>query len=664
MVKNWKDNLDSFKQPREKLRKRVYKGIPDQVRGEAWSLLMEVPRVKKEQEGRYKEMLEWGLLHSTDVRQIDLDVNRTFRNNLMFKDRYDIKQQELFRILVAYSVYNSEIGYCQGMSQVAALLLMYLHDEEDAFWALDRLMTDDRYAMHGFFIPGFPKLNRFAKHHDLVLKKYLPKVYKHFRKFDIDSTLYTLKWFFQCFLDRVPFSLTLRLWDVFMMEGEVVLTCMSYTLLKLHKSKSCLLSLLMRLTCLSFVTGSVIRKGMEELIEFLQVDLEKDFGYHDDEAITALQQSILELKKHKMQLPKDPPPETEKPTRPFGLLLQADNISIATDTHSMAGSIVLRPDGTSIPSRRSSSLTDIDELVEPNNVSKNPTKLFDQLKAIDSSRSPTSKNSQVVDVEIEDPNAQDNQIREREEEKETTTIRSSEEKHVYFKEQSLTIQSKDEDEREPKEEKTEHQGNGKIHPLIESPIGSPNPISVFVAMKETAIISDMSSSGPIGSEADDGVKDVVYTKSERETKSLSPVPSHVYSHPEVSRGASSPPTVGRKEPSKIRTSATRRTSIPKVIPPQKRVTSPIHSLSASTSPTQTNNTKQSFIPRAVKSPTHSLNKSPEHDVTTISVGLGKNDAQPLFQEKVRIYVKYREGSSPESNNGMTSVREPLPAVDT
>ena len=237
MLENWKDFFDSKGHPKEKLHDRIFKGIPDQVRGKAWCLLMGVPRVKKEQEGRYQEMLEWGLLHSRDVRQIDLDVNRTFRNNLMFQHRYDIKQQELFRILVAYSVYNSEIGYCQGMSQIAALLLMYLHDEEDVFWGLDRLMTDDRYAMHGFFIPGFPKLTRFAKHHDLVLKKYLPKVFKHFKKFDIDSTLYTLKWFFQCFLDRVPFSLTLRLWDVFMLEGEVVLTCMSYTLLKLHKSK-------------------------------------------------------------------------------------------------------------------------------------------------------------------------------------------------------------------------------------------------------------------------------------------------------------------------------------------------------------------------------------------------------------------------------------------
>lgn len=35
----------------EKLRKKVYKGIPNSLRGEVWSKLLDVPRVKKEQEG-------------------------------------------------------------------------------------------------------------------------------------------------------------------------------------------------------------------------------------------------------------------------------------------------------------------------------------------------------------------------------------------------------------------------------------------------------------------------------------------------------------------------------------------------------------------------------------------------------------------------------------
>ena len=41
-----------------------------------------------------------------------------------------------------------EVGYCQGMSQIGALLLMYMN-EEDAFWALHVLLTDTKHAMHG-----------------------------------------------------------------------------------------------------------------------------------------------------------------------------------------------------------------------------------------------------------------------------------------------------------------------------------------------------------------------------------------------------------------------------------------------------------------------------------------------------------------------------------
>lgn len=41
-----------------------------------------------------------------------------------------------------------EVGYCQGMSQITALLLIYMN-EEDAFWALVRLLSGQKHAMHG-----------------------------------------------------------------------------------------------------------------------------------------------------------------------------------------------------------------------------------------------------------------------------------------------------------------------------------------------------------------------------------------------------------------------------------------------------------------------------------------------------------------------------------
>ncbi|XP_012946676.1 USP6 N-terminal-like protein [Aplysia californica] len=88
------------------------------------------------------------------------------------------------------------------MSEIAALLLMYLNEEE-AFWGLSQLFISPKHTMHGFFMHGFPKLLRFQEHHDTVLKKFLPKIRRHMERHEMYPTLYTIKWFLQCFLDRV-----------------------------------------------------------------------------------------------------------------------------------------------------------------------------------------------------------------------------------------------------------------------------------------------------------------------------------------------------------------------------------------------------------------------------------------------------------------------------
>ena len=55
------------------------------------------------------------------------------------------------------------------MSQVAALLLMFMTTDEDAFWGLHQLMVSSTYNMHAFFISSFPKLQRFQDMHDKVM---------------------------------------------------------------------------------------------------------------------------------------------------------------------------------------------------------------------------------------------------------------------------------------------------------------------------------------------------------------------------------------------------------------------------------------------------------------------------------------------------------------
>ncbi|XP_032859325.2 USP6 N-terminal-like protein [Tyto alba] len=302
MLKKWSKYRNS-----DKMCRRVYKGIPLQVRGQVWSLLLDVEKMKKENEGKYEQMKEQAKSFSSEIKQIDLDVNRTFRNHIMFRDRYGVKQQALFHVLSAYSVYNTEVSYCQGMSQIAAILLMYLN-EEDAFWALAQLLTNQRHAMHGFFIPGFPKLQRFQAHHEQILSKLFPKLKKHMDKEQMTTGIYTTKWFLQCFIDRTPFTLTLRLWDIYILEGERVLTAMAYTILKLHKKR-------------------LLKMTLEDLREFLQEKIAASLQYEDDAVIEQLQVSMTELRKMKFDLPPPAKPE-EFPRKPLGLELSLNPVTV------------------------------------------------------------------------------------------------------------------------------------------------------------------------------------------------------------------------------------------------------------------------------------------------------------------------------------------------
>ena len=56
---------------------------------------------------------------------------------------------QLRRVLVAFSWYDQQVGYCQGLNRLAAIALLFLK-EEDAFWCLvaivQHLLPPDYYS--------------------------------------------------------------------------------------------------------------------------------------------------------------------------------------------------------------------------------------------------------------------------------------------------------------------------------------------------------------------------------------------------------------------------------------------------------------------------------------------------------------------------------------
>lgn len=89
--------------------------------------------------------------------------------------------------------------------------------------------------------------------------------------------IYLTKWWFGCFLDRVPFSLALRLWDVFLIEGDPILIAMAFNIFKMHEK-------------------TIRKQSMETFMEFIQNDIAQNFGYSDDEVMHSLRETLSKLK--------------------------------------------------------------------------------------------------------------------------------------------------------------------------------------------------------------------------------------------------------------------------------------------------------------------------------------------------------------------------------
>jgi len=230
------------------------KGLPDSLRSECWRKITNCQQLLLANPGKYRELIKekskWSEL-------IDLDINRSFRNHIQFRERYGTGQISLFNILKAYSNYDKEIGYCQGMSNLTAFLLMFI-PEEEVFWMLVKILNDAKYDLHGRFIPEFPRLQRSFWIFEQLLLKHAPKVAAHFAKENITTMFYGFKWFMLVFLDCFPFNVTVRVWDLFLLKGYDITYTIALGFIKIHEKRIILGSFDQTITFLRSFENEVI----------------------------------------------------------------------------------------------------------------------------------------------------------------------------------------------------------------------------------------------------------------------------------------------------------------------------------------------------------------------------------------------------------------------
>ncbi|XP_056322332.1 TBC1 domain family member 10A [Danio aesculapii] len=224
MLNNW-DKWMAKKHKKVKL--RCQKGIPPSLRGRAW-LYLSGGKVKKEQNpGKFKELdSQPGDPKWLDV--IEKDLHRQFPFHEMFVARGGHGQQDLFRVLKAYTLHRPEEGYCQAQAPIAAVLLMHM-PAEDAFWGLVQIC--EKY-LPGYYSAGLEAIQLDGEILFALLKRVSPVAHRHLKKYKIDPILYMTEWFMCAFSRTLPWASVLRVWDMFFCEGVKIIFRVGLVLLK------------------------------------------------------------------------------------------------------------------------------------------------------------------------------------------------------------------------------------------------------------------------------------------------------------------------------------------------------------------------------------------------------------------------------------------------
>ena len=227
-------NYEEFSTKRKVLLKsRTRKGIPDSLRGYVWQLFADKDKyyVKDLYQNLENEPIK------EDLETVIIkDLDRTFPLCQFFREKYGNGQRKLYKVLLAYSKYNKNVGYVQGMGFLAAVFLIYM-DEESSFYMLHSLMK--KYKLEGLYYDNFPDLKKKCFVLLNMQKKYINKLYNIFQRDGIVPTMYASSWFISLFARTVDFNIAVRILDCFFLEGFKVIYRISLALLKLSENAFC-----------------------------------------------------------------------------------------------------------------------------------------------------------------------------------------------------------------------------------------------------------------------------------------------------------------------------------------------------------------------------------------------------------------------------------------
>lgn len=206
-------------------------GLEEGIRGEVWQFLLgyqvwHQPTEVRETNRRarveeyFRMKLQWKSMSEDQQNrfagfrerktQIEKDIGRTDRTNAFYLGDNNSNVALLQDILMTYVMYNFDLGYVQGMSDLLSPILCVMKNEVDAFWCfvgfMDRVGTNFEFDQGG--------MKRQLDNLTEILRFIDPFFYNYLDAKDSGNLYFCFRWMLIWFKREFSYPDTMMLWEV------------------------------------------------------------------------------------------------------------------------------------------------------------------------------------------------------------------------------------------------------------------------------------------------------------------------------------------------------------------------------------------------------------------------------------------------------------------
>lgn len=246
-IEEWTKNMDSEGRILnvDYIKQSIFKGgLCHTLRKEAWKFLLgyfpwnstkeERANLQKRKTDEYFRMkLQWKSVSEEQEKRnsrlrdyrslIEKDVNRTDRTNKFYEGEDNPGLILLHDILMTYCMYDFDLGYVQGMSDLLSPVLYVMENEVDAFWCFVSYMNQ----MHQNFEEQMQGMKTQLIQLSTLLRLLDSGFCSYLESQDSGYLYFCFRWLLIRFKREFSFQDILRLWEVMWTE----LPCQNFHLL-------------------------------------------------------------------------------------------------------------------------------------------------------------------------------------------------------------------------------------------------------------------------------------------------------------------------------------------------------------------------------------------------------------------------------------------------